>query len=196
MSSSDEKEPDTDRTSQNRSPLLVAAIPTLVLIAIALIQYTTTHTTVLTPWKGGGFGMFSTVDHDRSRTVTLYLRIDGEEIPVALPDGYGAEIVSLRPMPTEARTEALASRMATENWIWLPDYRPPPLIGLAHVAEPATDGHYVLARPMHDPEEIVDLDGVRLQVWAPQFRVDGQTGGGELRRTKIQDVFAPAPAAD
>jgi len=51
--------------------------PSVVLVAIALIQIALAQTTALTPWKGGGFGMFSTLDHGAYRGVNVV--IDGPD---------------------------------------------------------------------------------------------------------------------
>lgn len=46
-----------------------AVVPALALV-IALIQLIVTHTSTLTPWKGGGFGMYSEI-HPNKRQLWL-----------------------------------------------------------------------------------------------------------------------------
>lgn len=166
---------------------LVAAVPTLALLVIFAIQIVTAHTTVLTPWKGGGFGMFSTVDVDTERIVVLVLDIDGQESPAVIPEAFDDDLRSLRPMPTTERTKSLAHRLARHRWVHIDDALPVPLLDYAHRSEPAIDGQWVLQRPLHDPDAGIKPDGVRVQVWARAFRAD-DTGGGTLTRHKIQDV--------
>ncbi len=61
---------------QDRRPLKTAwivyrwAVP-LLLISVALRQIILVYTVGLTPWKGGGFGMFSSVDKARSRLIVV-----------------------------------------------------------------------------------------------------------------------------
>lgn len=178
------------------STLLVASIPTVLLIVIALVQFTTAHTTVLTPWKGGGFGMFSTVDVDTARIVTLHLKVEGTEYPVEMPRDFSSDVESLRPMPTAARTERLARRLAARQWVEADGHLAPSLIPIAHTTEPKSDRHWVLKQPLHDDERIAEIEGVRLQVWAPRFIVDDETGGGQLYRDEIQNVFVATSAED
>ncbi len=47
-------------------------LPPAVLVAVAVVQVGLTATTDLSPWKGGGFGMFATTDSARFRTLRYY----------------------------------------------------------------------------------------------------------------------------
>ncbi|MCI0441828.1 hypothetical protein L0244_37890 [bacterium] len=49
----------------------LAFIPTILLIVVACVQIYLSRNADLTPWKGGGFGMFSTTDGNANR----YLRV-------------------------------------------------------------------------------------------------------------------------
>ena len=48
------------------------AVP-LLLIAVALRQIILVQTAGLSPWHGGGFGMFASIDRDERRVVTAEL---------------------------------------------------------------------------------------------------------------------------
>jgi hypothetical protein len=63
-----------DAVDKSRS---LAFIPVVILLFIGGIQIYLAKTTNLTPWKGGGFGMFSTTDGaaNRSLRVTEWDRI-------------------------------------------------------------------------------------------------------------------------
>ena len=50
-----------------------AAVPAAVLLLVACIQLTLTRTSGLSPWKGGGFGMFSTTDDAGRRSVRVFV---------------------------------------------------------------------------------------------------------------------------
>lgn len=65
---------------RNRLPLLPAAL--LCLVALAQVYLTQTYD--LTPWKGGGFGMFSTNDGD-SRRVEVWDLGPGRPRLIELP---------------------------------------------------------------------------------------------------------------
>lgn len=177
-------------TSSEQSPStgLIAAVPLALLLAIFGLQYVTAQTTVLTPWKGGGFGMFSTVDVDTGRIVKAYFDIDGQEYPVAVPEQLDGTIKSLRPMPTEERVEDFARRLAAIEWVEHTEYRPEQLQRFGPQVTPATERHWTLRSPLHDEEQVAQIQGVRVQVWGREFRADDD-GGGTLSRVKLQDVY-------
>ncbi len=178
-------------SEQRPSPGLVAAVPLAALVAVFLVQFFTAHTTVLTPWKGGGFGMFSTVDVASGRMVMVYLEFDGEEYPAAIPEQVDDDLQSLRPMPTEERTEEFARRLASISWVELEKHEPVALQQFGDRAESVSGRHWVVREPLHDRADVVEPDGVRVQVWSRTFEADDD-GGGILTPVKIQDVHVPS----
>ena len=67
-----------------------AFVAPVLLIAVALCQIGLAKTSGLTPWKGGGFGMFSTLDHGAYRGVDVVIeapdRSEAQEIPPSLEE--------------------------------------------------------------------------------------------------------------
>jgi hypothetical protein len=61
------------------------ALPASLLVVVAVVQIGLTRSTDLTPWKGGGFGMFSTNDHagHRALRITVTARERSEEITIS-----------------------------------------------------------------------------------------------------------------
>jgi len=63
-------------------------LPPLLLTVVALVQIVLARTADLTAWKGGGFGMFSTLDHGAYRGVDIVIdapdRSESLEIPPSL----------------------------------------------------------------------------------------------------------------
>jgi hypothetical protein len=63
-------------------------LPPTLLVVVAVIQIGLARTAGLTPWKGGGFGMFSTLDHGAYRGVDIVIeaaeRSESLEIPPSL----------------------------------------------------------------------------------------------------------------
>jgi hypothetical protein len=57
----------------------------LLLVSIAVVQIALTRTAALTPWKGGGFGMFSTSDHAGHRMLRIVVSAPerSEEIAIS-----------------------------------------------------------------------------------------------------------------
>ena len=78
-------------------------VPPVLLVVVAGCQIALANTTGLTAWKGGGFGMFSTLDHGAYRGVDVVIeapdRSEAQDIPPSL--------------------EELASRSATYPSDWL-----------------------------------------------------------------------------
>ena len=74
----------------SRRAAWAAALPVVVLVVVAVAQITLTRAASLTPWKGGGFGMFSTNDHAGHRplriTVTAIDRSEEIAISPSLQD--------------------------------------------------------------------------------------------------------------
>lgn len=52
-----------------RRAVVLALIAPAILVGVALLQLYLTHSHDLSPWKGGGFGMFASVDRVEHRTV-------------------------------------------------------------------------------------------------------------------------------
>lgn len=55
----------------------VQLLPAVLLVLVAVIQIGLARTKYLTPWKGGGFGMFASLDHGAFRGVDIV--VDGPE---------------------------------------------------------------------------------------------------------------------
>ena len=64
----------------------VRYLPVILLVVLASSQLYLVHTESLSPWAGGGFGMFSTPDAPRSRTVRAYVLTPGVRREVKIPD--------------------------------------------------------------------------------------------------------------
>jgi hypothetical protein len=61
------------------------AAPTVLLLAVASTQMVLARTAHLSPWKGGGFGMFASVDGVPFRWVRLYVFAADRSEEIALP---------------------------------------------------------------------------------------------------------------
>jgi hypothetical protein len=60
-------------------------LPGFLLIAVAISQIVLATTADLSPWKGGGFGMFSTIDGTASRDLRIFAEAPGrsEQLEIA-----------------------------------------------------------------------------------------------------------------
>jgi hypothetical protein len=89
-----------------------ALLPAVLLIGVSAVQVTLATTSGLSPWKGGGFGMFSTTDDGGRRYVRIFVTAPerSEEIRIApsLEDAARRAAV----LPRDAQLSYLARRVA------------------------------------------------------------------------------------
>jgi len=99
------------RASRRRkNPLRFLAL--YLLLAVAAVQVPLAKLWVLTPWRGGGFGMFSTLDSSSFRPVRVYAVGDGWERRLKLPEDLSGPAYAAGCLPTDGRLEGLARRVA------------------------------------------------------------------------------------
>ena len=86
-------------------------MPPVLLIVVAVFQITLTHRSGLSPWKGGGFGMFSTTDDSGRRHVRIFVSAPGrsEEVSIAPSLADAAERAAV--LPTDGMLTRLARRV-------------------------------------------------------------------------------------
>ena len=100
----------------------LALLPCALLVAVAAFQLWLAHTADLTPWLGGGFGMFSTSDVGSARHLHVFVIRPGLEREVALPRSWRERGRRARALPTDGRLRALALDLAQTP---TPDHGPP-----------------------------------------------------------------------
>jgi hypothetical protein len=81
------------------------------LVLLALAQLGGWRCAALSPWKGGGFGMFATNDHGAFRIVRVLELSDAGERPVALPSELDRLRRHARELPREANLRRLAEAL-------------------------------------------------------------------------------------
>ncbi|MEO0457760.1 MAG: hypothetical protein AAF152_14445 [Cyanobacteria bacterium P01_A01_bin.114] len=95
----------------------------LLLITVALRQIALAHTAALSPWHGGGFGMFASIDRDERRIVEVQATdCNAQVIDVALiPSDElldDAALTHLRTVPSKTLLTQTAQRiLASESYI-------------------------------------------------------------------------------
>jgi hypothetical protein len=102
-------------TSRWAETACVWAVP-VVLLLVAAWQIVLVKTTRLSPWKGGGFGMFSTIDAPDDRVVSARVTISGEEYPVELSGPLAAARDRVLAQPTEAHGRQVLARLLDASW--------------------------------------------------------------------------------
>ena len=165
-----------------RDRLLRIAAPS-VLVFIASLQLYLAHTHDLSPWKGGGFSMFSSVDRSDRRIVRCYLETPQGKVPVPVPDSDLRK--KARAMPTAGRASRLAQSMARSVWVpGSPDDREAgsPPEGCGHSALRALSP----GEPLPAASSPIAFSRVDLEVWKVGFRSSDRM----LRAQKLITVTA------
>ncbi len=129
------------------------------LTIVACRQIYLAKTQNLRPWKGGGFGMFSTVDR---RFFRSYLITDaGDALPVETP---GSPLAGLSlSAPTSERLARLARELRASTWATA-DTSGCPAGSAPPGPKLVEDGQ---ARP--DPRNVVHVSKVRVELWKLEF---------------------------
>jgi hypothetical protein len=105
-------------TGRSRDTLLVLAVPALLCAVAAAQLYLVEHRS-LSRWKGGGFGMFSTVDSPSARFLRVYLMSDSGEVPVLIPSEARELAQKVRVLPSKQRLEELTDTLRNGTWVHL-----------------------------------------------------------------------------
>lgn len=107
----------------SRRDRLLAALVPLVLTVVALYQVTTALTEDLTPWKGGGFGMFATADHPETRVLRTYFDSEVGRVPVhrgavvTMTDREHLDTIwTLRAHPSREHASRWATALSAQSW--------------------------------------------------------------------------------
>jgi hypothetical protein len=191
-----------------RRQTLAALLAPLLLAAVASFQLYLARTTLLTPWKGGGFGMFSTVDAPSARFLRIVLETaDGKEIRVGVPDTLRRQAAVARAAPSDRRIEALGRALARGTWVGVtfvpPERRHAEILhalGRGDLAPSDSAGpdlsHLGLYRMLERGEqtrgEPLVLRAVRVEVWRYRF-AGGRT---RLEAEALLSARVPAPGTE
>jgi len=91
---------------------LLPLAPAALLCLVAVVQVYLTRTDHLTPWKGGGFGMFSTNDVP-TRQLHVWIRGPEGEKQIELPSASLGDANLAATFPSHGRLMVLARRIAS-----------------------------------------------------------------------------------
>ena len=84
------------------------ALPTVLLLVVASTQMMLARTALLSPWKGGGFGMFASVDGLPFRWVRLYATAPERSEELAVPASLEDQVHRVVTWPHPAAVQGLA----------------------------------------------------------------------------------------
>lgn len=88
----------------------------LLLVVVAVYQMYASYTAHISPWKGGGFGMFSTVSSPRSYFVRVYATADGKTNRVKMPKSCRNDEKNLRYAPSQKKLQILQKSLSKVKW--------------------------------------------------------------------------------
>ena len=111
-------------------------LPATLLIVVAANQLRLATTQSLSPWSGGGFGMFSSTDSPGHRHLHAFVLNEAIKREVAIPPQMAESVRRATTLPSGRRLGALAAEFAllesrgTIRWdevelqVWAVDYEP------------------------------------------------------------------------
>jgi hypothetical protein len=100
-----------DRASPESRSGWRAWLPVSLLVVVACAQVTLATTAGLTPWKGGGFGMFSTTDDGGRRYVRVFVSGVGRSEEIAISPSLEDAARRAAVLPRDAQLSRLARRI-------------------------------------------------------------------------------------
>ena len=90
----------------------IGHLPIALLVAVALHQLGATIYGDLTPWLGGGFGMFATLDTPGNRVLSVHLLEPDFRREILIPESLSDAAERACAFPTRRRLADLAVRLA------------------------------------------------------------------------------------
>jgi hypothetical protein len=87
-------------------------LPSLLLLVVACNQLRLACTTALSPWWGGGFGMFATTDAWGTRHVHAFAIRPGVRRELAIPSSLRREVQRALTLPSDSQLRDLAHKLA------------------------------------------------------------------------------------
>lgn len=91
-------------------------LPAALLVAVAALQLVLAHRDGLSPWKGGGFGMFSTLDGRPHRVLRVRVDAPGRSEELLVPPSLENAAAGVEMMPTVSRLRRFAHGIAAREW--------------------------------------------------------------------------------
>ena len=96
-------------------PHMARYVPAALLAAVALVQIVLAVTLQLSAWKGGGFGMFSTLDHGGFRGVDVVVDAPGRSEHVEIAASLQVDAARAVALPVDWLLRNLAAGIAARE---------------------------------------------------------------------------------
>lgn len=147
-------------TTENMFKKILKNLVPILLCLIALSQIYMVFTKNLTPWKGGGFGMFAMIDRMENRPVHITLSSFGEEFIVNPKDLLrGDDYYRVKSRPDTEILDRLATKILNRKWVYNQDVN--------QLTE------YTDVQPYNDSDtnDIIVADSVIIQVYRLKMNI-------------------------
>ncbi len=163
--------------------LVDRGLPALCLVIVAALQITLAHRAGLSPWKGGGFGMFAAIDSPGMRVLTV-VGIDsaGVEHRISTSEGMNSKrTLTLRSYPDAVALRELAGELLDSEFVSVGSRMALAFeqIRVGSAGEPLDlpfelgQRDWYRARRPDDPHMLADqvrrFETIRVQVWRLRF---------------------------
>ena len=166
-----------------KSATVYAAPILLVLVAVSHAYLVLQHD--LSPWKGGGFGMFSTVDKHEARWFRVYLQTDVGSVVPEFPLAFDSRKALLRrgkelgALPTRTALDEFAHELARGESRWV-HCRPTGVAG-APFEDWRTDDYAVFSLPFALTENCrpLNVSAVGVEIWRHRYERETRSLVGE-----------------
>jgi hypothetical protein len=156
----------------------------VLLSLIAITQTGESTIGTLTRWKGGGFGMFSTMDSVDARFIKAYVLSDNGEMPVSIPIDFSSDELQIQTWPRQSALRNLALDLSKLSWLAAPTTRPNLLSEAARsqfpdLSDPANRPKVIV--PTNRPDQYsakygkINVKGIKLEVWKMQLDATGHS---------------------
>jgi hypothetical protein len=103
---------DLPAVPDGRRALLLRELPSIALVLLACVQIGLAFVADLSPWKGGGFGMFSSNDHGSFRSVRVFAEDANGERRLDVPADRLQALFRVRELPDARALRAFARSLA------------------------------------------------------------------------------------
>lgn len=90
-------------------------LPAILLVLIAFHQIYLAKTSLLSPWKGGGFGMFSSTDYGLARNVRVFIAAPNRSEELQIPDSLGESAQKVATFPSDSLLKQFAQQVAARE---------------------------------------------------------------------------------
>lgn len=101
-----------------KTPWNLSYLAPALLLCIASIQFFYCVRYDMSPWKGGGFGMFSTIDSPGSRIIRVYANVNNQYVPISEPSRYKSILQRVKTLPTSSNISILLDSLKNNQWTY------------------------------------------------------------------------------